>query len=92
MVIINGVEQNAAGLTVEHYLETAHYDSARIVVERNGEIVPKTQYGQTVLNDGDTVEVISFVGGGGDGQYSLKGRNASCYGTAPRQGALRNFC
>lgn len=64
MVIINGVEQNAAGLTVERYLETANYDSARIVVERNGEIVPKTQYGQTVLNDGDTVEVISFVGGG----------------------------
>lgn len=64
MVFINGVEQNAAGLTVEHYLETANYDSARIVVERNGEIVPKTQYGQTVLNDGDTVEVISFVGGG----------------------------
>ena len=32
--------------------------------EINGEIVPKAQYAQTVLKDGDSVEVVSFVGGG----------------------------
>ena len=33
-------------------------------VERNGDIVPKAQYDETVLKDGDSVEVVSFVGGG----------------------------
>lgn len=64
MVKINGNGEAAAGMTVDQYLETANYDSKRIVVERNEEIVPKEQYSQTVLQDGDVVEIISFMGGG----------------------------
>ena len=33
-------------------------------VEINGEIVPKAQYANTLINDGDIIEVVSFVGGG----------------------------
>ena len=40
------------------------FDFGRIAVERNGDIVPKGLYGQTVLRDGDTLEVVRFVGGG----------------------------
>ena len=36
----------------------------RIAVEINGHIVPKSKYDTTVLNDGDTVEIVGFVGGG----------------------------
>ena len=36
----------------------------RIAVERNGEIVPRRTYGETVLQDGDVLEIVSFVGGG----------------------------
>lgn len=64
MVKINGKESDLAGKTVADYLSAANYDTGRIVVERNGEIVPKAQYGETVLADGDTVEIVSFVGGG----------------------------
>ena len=64
MVKINGEELNIAGKTVEEYLATTSYDPKRIAVERNGDIVPKAQYGETVLKDGDSVEVVSFVGGG----------------------------
>lgn len=64
MVKINGKEADLAGKTVADYLLAANYDTGRIVVERNGEIVPKAQYGETVLADGDTVEIVSFVGGG----------------------------
>lgn len=64
MVKINGKELNAAGKTIAEYLAAASYDPKRIAVERNGEIVPKSQYGNTVLKDGDSVEVVSFVGGG----------------------------
>ncbi len=64
MVKINGEELNIAGQTLEEYLSTTEYDMKRIAVERNGEIVPKACYSITVLNDGDSVEVVSFVGGG----------------------------
>ena len=35
-----------------------------LMVKINGDIVPKAQYSETVLKDGDSVEVVSFVGGG----------------------------
>lgn len=64
MVKVNGEEKNVAGMTVAEYLATTNYDPKRIAVERNGDIVPKLQYDNTVLQDGDSVEVVSFVGGG----------------------------
>ena len=64
MVKINGEELNIAGKTLAEYLAITNYDPKRIAVERNGDIVPKAQYGETVLRDGDSVEVVSFVGGG----------------------------
>ena len=45
-------------------LEQAGYQKKYIAVERNGEIVPKAQYGAVTLEDGDTLEVVRFVGGG----------------------------
>lgn len=64
MVKVNGELQDIVGKTVSEYLETTDYDPKRIAVERNGEIVFKSQYEETILQDGDTVEVVSFVGGG----------------------------
>lgn len=64
MVKINGESLDIAGKTLEEYLKTTDYDSARIAIERNGEIVPKSKYGETTLAEGDCVEVVSFVGGG----------------------------
>lgn len=64
MVKVNGVELNIAGKTVAEYIATTDYDPKRIAVERNGEIVFKSQYDVTVLKDGDSLEVVSFVGGG----------------------------
>ena len=64
MVKVNGTEHDIAGKTLTEYLATTNYDMKRIAVERNGDIVPKAQYGETVLQDGDSLEVVSFVGGG----------------------------
>ena len=64
MVKINGKELNVAGKTITEYLASTNYDPKRIAVERNGDIVFKSQYGETLLQDGDHVEVVSFVGGG----------------------------
>ena len=64
MVKINGTELNISGKTVAEYLETTNYTPLRNAVERNGEIVPKAQYAETVLQDGDSIEIVNFVGGG----------------------------
>uniref|UniRef100_UPI00405772BE sulfur carrier protein ThiS n=1 Tax=Agathobacter sp. TaxID=2021311 RepID=UPI00405772BE len=64
MVKINGEEMNVAGKTIAEFLAATKCDQNRIAIERNGDIVPKAQYSDTVLKDGDSVEVVSFVGGG----------------------------
>ena len=64
MVKVNGVELDIAGKTVLEYLAETHYDPKRIAVERNGDIVFKSQYDAAILEDGDTLEIVSFVGGG----------------------------
>lgn len=53
-----------AGMTLQSYLEEAGYRIERIVVERNGEIVSKSDYNSVFLTEADTLEVVSFVGGG----------------------------
>ena len=64
MVKINGENLNVDGKTITEYLGTTTYDQKRIAIERNGDIVPKSQYSEIVLSDGDNVEIVSFVGGG----------------------------
>jgi sulfur carrier protein len=39
-------------------------DGKRIAIERNGEIVPRSKHSETVLVDGDKIEVVAAVGGG----------------------------
>ena len=64
MVKVNGAELDIAGKTVAQYLSTTNYDPRRIAVERNGDIVFKSRYEATILQDGDSLEIVSFVGGG----------------------------
>lgn len=64
MIKVNGEALDIAGKTLADYLAATNYDPKRIAVERNGDIVPKARYGETVLMEGDNVEVVSFVGGG----------------------------
>ncbi|MGE5057951.1 MAG: sulfur carrier protein ThiS [Betaproteobacteria bacterium] len=62
---INGEEREIAdGLTVTALLEELKIRPARVVVERNREIVAREVYGITRLADGDTLEIVHFVGGG----------------------------
>ena len=64
MVKVNGTELDIAGKTVSEYVATTNYDPKRIAVERNGDIVFKSQYDVTILKDGDRLEIVGFVGGG----------------------------
>ena len=63
MINLNGKEtENCKSLCV--LLENGGFRRDRIAVEINGEIIKKSDYDKTVLNDGDKIEVVSFVGGG----------------------------
>jgi len=53
-----------AGATVADLVATLGLGPRRVAVEVNREIVMRATYASTVLNDGDTVEIIHFVGGG----------------------------
>ena len=64
-VTVNGKEiQMDEVKSVESYLTETGYQMKRIAVELNGEILPKYQYSETMLKDGDSMEVVTFVGGG----------------------------
>ena len=40
------------------------FQAGKVAVELNGEVVPKTAYGTTLISESDKLEVVSFVGGG----------------------------
>lgn len=62
---INGESrQFSAALTVAGLIDQLGYTGKRIAVERNGEIVPKSQHTSTVLVSGDQLEIVVAVGGG----------------------------
>ncbi len=64
MVKVNGEAFEIDGMTISEYLEQSSFNRARIAVELNEEFVPKGNFSDTVLKDGDSLEIVSFVGGG----------------------------
>lgn len=64
MVRINGVDVDVADTNLQDYLLKEGYRPERIAVERNGQIVPRSTYEEVFLKDGDSIEIVHFVGGG----------------------------
>ena len=64
-IVLNGeTREVAAGLSVEALVLTLADDPRGVAIERNLEIVPKAEHGSTILEEGDRLEVVQFVGGG----------------------------
>ncbi|HRJ01227.1 MAG TPA: sulfur carrier protein ThiS [Hyphomonas sp.] len=68
-IMLNGEPlEIAAGTTVAMLVQRLSQETGRdprgIAVERNREIVPKSEHAMTVLEDGDRLELVQFVGGG----------------------------
>lgn len=65
MITVNGNKiTNADNIKLSDYLVQEGYNTALIAVECNGAIIPKATFEEKVLKDGDSLEVVSFVGGG----------------------------
>ena len=64
-IIVNGDRcEFESPLVVMELLQNLGLEPKKLAVERNRSIVPKSAYGNTVLSDGDKIEIVQFVGGG----------------------------
>jgi len=62
---INGAaRQVSMPLNMIQLLEHMQLGGKRVAIERNGEIVPRSQYAQIELAQGDQIEIVVAVGGG----------------------------
>ncbi len=72
-ITLNGEKKEVPNdLTVLGLLEFLHIRRQRVAVERNEELVKKDEYGMTALKEGDSLEVVSFMGGGSAAEPRLK--------------------
>lgn len=64
-IVVNGKPHDAAdGLTIAALISDLGITAPRVAVERNMDIVDRERFDDTVLTEGDKVEIIHFVGGG----------------------------
>ncbi len=64
-IIFNGKPREIqTGINIQELLDQMQLDCMQVVIEHNQNIIPRQRLADTVLNDGDTLEVIHFVGGG----------------------------
>lgn len=62
---VNGEDKQVQdGITVRALLGTLGLGSTLVAVERNEEIVPRSEHATCELAEGDRIEVVEFVGGG----------------------------
>ena len=61
---INGEPQISSAETLGALIKTLGMKPDRVAIELNREIVPRDQWPQTPLHDGDRLEIVHFVGGG----------------------------
>ncbi len=65
MLTVNGAPYPyAAGTTAAALLQAVHTGPGVVVMEVNGEIVPRERFAETFLHAGDRIEIVHFVGGG----------------------------
>ena len=64
-ITVNGQPRSvAADSSVASLLGELDLQPIRVAVEINEDLVPRKQFGDTTLHDGDRVEIVTFVGGG----------------------------
>lgn len=73
---VNGEPRRAAPGSVADLVCSLELDPAKVAVERNGLIVPRSTLANVALADGDVLEIVHFVGGGdhGDDSWTVAGR------------------
>jgi thiamine biosynthesis protein ThiS len=64
-IIFNGKAREIQdGICIQELLDQMQLDCMQVVVEHNNNIIPRQRLAETPLTNGDSLEVIHFVGGG----------------------------
>jgi sulfur carrier protein len=64
-ITINGEPRRFPGsLNCQQLIDELELAGKRVALERNGEIVPRSRFGEQQLADGDQLEIVVAVGGG----------------------------
>jgi sulfur carrier protein len=64
-IVVNGEPQEiAAGTTVAALVEGLRLQPRHVAVERNQNLIPRSQHAACVLEAGDRLEIVTLVGGG----------------------------
>ena len=63
-IILNGESRLIAGSTLSELVDELGLQQRMIAIERNLEVVPKSQYASTLLKDDDRIELVHMIGGG----------------------------
>lgn len=63
-VRINGTEQPWQSQSILALLQAMNLTKTRVAVERNGDIVPRSQHETTMIQAGDRIEIVHALGGG----------------------------
>ncbi len=66
-ITLNGDTRRTHAATIADLVRELELSPEKVAVERNGEIVPRSTLGEASLADGDTLEIVHFVGGGDHG-------------------------
>lgn len=61
---VNGEARETVAATVAEFLASRSLQARMVVVEHNGEIVPRDRYAETALHDNDTLEIVQMMAGG----------------------------
>ena len=64
LITVNGEPHRAEPGSVANLVRALGLDPAKVAVERNGEIAPRSQLAQIAIAEGDVLEIVHFVGGG----------------------------
>jgi thiazole synthase len=63
-VTVNGEARRQAAGSIAELVRALGLDPAKVAVERNLEIVPRSTLAEVAVADGDKFEIVHFVGGG----------------------------
>ena len=64
-ILVNGEPRDvAAGTTIAQLLETLRLDPRTLAVELNLDVIPRGRHAESLLHDGDRLEIVTLVGGG----------------------------
>ena len=74
-VTVNGETRRTSASTVAALVRELDLDPAKVAVERNGTIAPRSTLAEVALGEGDVLEIVHFVGGGDhDDSWAVAGR------------------